>query len=287
MSQMELDMPSPVPQYVHAFPSASATTPAYNSTNAFFHTPSSIQTHNATWYAPYTPSPSSASRKRRQSGYDDEEPMTPVATSFSNKRVLKPVSSRSRFQPQQFTNIAAARPSWLTAPEHGLMLEAADMDVAYPTGKVQRIPHAELLESLSASTGCTVLVLCFWSGGWATSTALDGPELIFAMSKAHTAFRRLDARVFAVGTDSPWMHLRYLSTLPVNAVTLPILSDTTRTMTLSMAAMDPGCGTRCMDAIVLVDKNGRRRGLVPFLPGSRVEDVVEKAKEGVEWLNAE
>lgn len=110
-------------------------------------------------------------------------------------------------------------------------------------------------------------------------------------SHVATLLENSGADVFGVSLTPP----------PPRTSSLPIIHDRTKALTLSLGLLHPlGGGRQALDAIVVLDKESRRRMVLPvgwgprLLPGQRDEEngngvssVVSRCVKGVEWLCSE
>ncbi|KAL7267687.1 hypothetical protein RUND412_009714 [Rhizina undulata] len=183
---------------------------------------------------------------------------------------------------------ASERPSWVGAREECMRLdprveEEGVVDVMWPATDVMDVGRriGELFGDRGPERrGFTVL--CFLG---CTIECLAG------LSHVATLLRNFNANIFGVSLTAP----------PPYTSSLPIIHDANRTITLSLGLLHPlGGGRQALDAIVVLDRDSRKRMILPVGWGPRpvpgqcddesgngVQNVVGRCVKGVEWLCSE
>ncbi|RPA83355.1 hypothetical protein BJ508DRAFT_71297 [Ascobolus immersus RN42] len=169
------------------------------------------------------------------------------------------------------------RPAWVTDHHSSISLR----NVLLNTG-ISNI----LWPSTGSPSGCRVL--CFLGSTDSHLNALSSVADLLAKS---------------FNTPIHGISLQQLSA--PSSMSIPIIHDSTRTLTLHLGLLHPlGGGRTALDAIVVLDREGRRRMLLPVGWGVRncgvdrghlvggegngeVENLVMRLVKGVEWLCSE
>ncbi|KAF8422880.1 hypothetical protein EV426DRAFT_150325 [Tirmania nivea] len=221
--------------------------------------------------------PISLGRKRSPSHDDSPPPCRAHAHTKKRPRFRNPLE-RPRYVAEKASSIA-------------LLGEASgrvEVDVLWP-GKeeMERGLLRELLRGEGGMGRARFSVLCFLG---------HTVEHLKSLYQVASLLRNLNARIFGVS----------LSPLLPNSSPLPIIYDYTRSLTLHLGLMHPlGGGRQSLDAIVVLDRQNRRRMFLPVGWGvpaapvgpvagctappenNSVQSAVGNCVKGVEWLAGE
>ncbi|RPB28847.1 hypothetical protein L211DRAFT_242031 [Terfezia boudieri ATCC MYA-4762] len=244
---------------------------------------------------PHHPLPIPLGRKRSSEAISSHD-----ETSRPPSRAHAHIKKRPRFKNH------LERPRYVTEKASSIPLlgEASgrvEVDVLWPAKEeMERQLFGEFLSGKRAGKGAGG---GNWSGGFSVLCFLGYTiEHLKSLSQVASLLGNFDAHIFGVSLFPP----------PPNSSSLPIIHDYTRSLTLQLGLMHPlGGGRQSLDAIVVLDRENRRRMLLPVgwgvptaaVPGqgggrpvvgctappedNSVQSAVGNCVKGVEWLVGE
>ncbi|EEB05143.1 neddylation pathway protein But1 [Schizosaccharomyces japonicus yFS275] len=138
-------------------------------------------------------------------------------------------------------------------------------------------------DSYISSASC---VLCFFGNVQRPLFSVDEiPPHLLALDYVLPCLMAYNTSIFGITTDSPDSIVAWKQNILPNTISLPIISDWNREICLEMGMLHPlGGGHIALDAIVIVDSQGRRRDTLLIRSSTDINKLVQTVQETLRFL---